>query len=235
MNGWQTFLIILGAIILVGFIVFILRKRLTEITLDAFKIFKINAKAKGCKRQEIHIDTQKKFKSDQIEKEYMSHAVLKGLQIELKKTLGQHAILETTRQNLRTTAHLYSNLQGDIIGTCFFENPDYGPNDLSESIRKGSRFYRLTLRDLCSDKSEAAISGRFNKHPSKQSLIVLDNNVEISKIGGIFCECDDKSHLAFIALNNFCGANTSNQGIVFCGDIAEAFFNYYNSFVKKYV
>ena len=233
MNQIQIFLSVLGAIILIGIIVYFLRHRLTELNLDFLRgLIKFGGKASPAMHPNSDLDAH--AGETPFEQQYMSHAVLRALQTELCKTRGHHAVLETTTENLHAVSTLYGQLRGDIIGTCFFESPDYGEHDLAETILTGSRFSRITIRSVCDEATQRKVAERLATYRSRTRLIVLDANIQVSKIGGIFCRCDDGSHLAFMALNNFFEAKPKNLGLVFCGDLAEQMYRYYISFVDRY-
>jgi len=63
-----------------------------------------------------------------------------------------------------------------------------------------------------------------NDFVCEAKLITVPDNVEMTKVGGIFCKLPDKSYLAFIALNN--AEKKSNIGLSFCGTVAEYLFKY---------
>ena len=233
MSEIHTFVVV-AIIIFLGVIVYLLRDRLTKLNLDFFRgLIKFNGEAS----LPTHVpqDTISTAEEEMpFQEQFMSHAVLHILQADLKKTRGHHAILETTTENRHATSTLYGQLHGDIIGTCFFENPNYGEHDLAGTILKTSRFTRITTQDLCDDETKKRVMSQFQDYRARARLIVLDNETEVSKIGGIFCKCDDGSHLAFMALNNWYDATPKNLGLVYCGDIAEQMYKYYKSFVDRY-
>lgn len=225
--------IVAGAV-LIGVIVYLLRDRLTDLNFDFLKgVVRFGSKASAASPVISSTDSTPD-KDVAFERQYMSHAVLHVLQAKLKKTQGHHAILDTTTENFHAATTIYSQLHGDIIGTCFFENADYGDHDLAKAILSGSNFTRITVRSMCDEATQETVARRFQTYRSKSLLIVLDEETEVSKIGGIFCKCDDGSHLAFMAMNNFCDAKPKNLGLVYCGDLAEQMYSYYKSFVERY-
>ena len=148
-----------------------------------------------------------------------------------EKVTGNYGVTETKQANWVIAARLYTKLDGDIIGTEFFEMPYYGRSDLASGIRKGATFHRLSVRQMCSSESEKSLNEVFSKIECDAKLIVLPENTEISKMGGVFCKFPDSSYLAFIALNNY-GDNGGNRGVVFSGAIAQQLYQYYRSFIK---
>jgi len=168
------------------------------------------------------------------EKEDMSLTVMEALQVEIMRTNGHHALLGSTTENFRAASIIFSQVRGDIVATCFFECPDYGEHDLAESIMPASRFTRITIRCLCDAATREVVLRRFSSYRCRAQLLVLNDNVSISKVGGIFCKCEDGSHLAFMALNNSSDAKSRNLGLVFRGDIAQQMYRYYDSFIERY-
>lgn len=234
MSEEQILIAVVASLLFLGVVVYLLRHRLTKLNFDFCKgLIKFGGEAAHptSAPQDGSGPTQEETP---FEEQYMSYAVLRALQTELRKTRGHHVVLETTTENFHAASTLYGQLRGDIIGTCFFESPDYGDHDLAKAILPTSRFSRVTLRSMCDLETEHTVTARFQAYHSRARLVVLDDGVAVSKIGGIFCRCDDGSYLAFMALNNFCDAKPKNLGLVFCGDIAEQMYRYYRSFVDRY-
>lgn len=234
MNGIYILVAIIGSVILIGVITYLLRDRLSEMNFEFLKGL-IKFGSKSTPKGSSNVVAVNQEEDVPFEKQYMSHAVLHILQSELKKTQGHHAVLETTTENYHAASTLYGQIHGDIIGTCFFESPDYGEHrDLAEAILSGSRFARISTRNMCNEETQRKVADRFQSYRARARLIVLSEETEVSKIGGIFCKCDDGSHLAFMALNNYVDAKPKNLGLVYCGDLAEQMYKYYKSFVDRY-
>ncbi len=206
-----------------GFVIFIMRDRLQKFTIDLLK---------GMLRFSGEIETPSNAKRIISEQKELNKAteILKWIQHQLKKVDGAYIINDTTNENAKTAAQLYSKLEGEIIGTCFFESPDYGQGDFAKAISPGAKFYRITTRKVCSPAIQKNVETLFQSMECSASLIVIEDDVIISKIGGIFCKLPDKSYLAFIAMDNY-GNSGINKGLVFSGSLAEQLFNYYKSFV----
>lgn len=152
--------------------------------------------------------------------------VLKGLQIKLHKVSGSYVFNDNTVENSKTASQLYNLLSGEIIGTCFFEDPSsYGENDFAKFINTGTKFHRLATDSNCPPQSKEKVESAFKSLNCDATLTVLSENYTISKIGGIFSKLPDRSYLAFIALNNT--DDNGNRGVVFCGEIAKQLFEYY--------
>ncbi len=179
------------------------------------------------------IDPKESQPTEVIDEQCAAHQVLKWLQDKINKTDGCYVITESRHENARTAANLYTRLNGEIIATCFFESPDYGRGDFATTVTVGTKFVRITSSDMCNEDITKTVVARFSEFPCTAQLAIVPANVEISKIGGIFCKFPDKSCLAFIALNNV-QDNAFNRGLVFYGVIAEQLFRYYDGFVARY-
>lgn len=129
MNQTQIFVAVVVSIVFLGLVVYLLRHRLTKINFDFFKgLIKFGGEA--CATVSVSQDAIDTFKvKTPFPDQYMSHAVLHILQVKLHKTRGHHAILEETTENYHAAGTLYGQIHGDIIGTCFFESPDYGEHE----------------------------------------------------------------------------------------------------------
>ncbi len=214
------------AVILVAFIFVIMRGgTLKEFDLQMLKgLFTFKGKADT---RSNSLPQRRSSESNSLDS---ASRILKWLQDKLNKIDGNYVLTEATDENARIAANLYTRLQGDIIATCFFESPDYGTGDFAATIHRGSKFTRIALSSMCDEQTNLILSKRFGSFVCDASLLVIPDDVNISKIGGIFCKLEDKSYLTFIALNNQSGKG-KNQGLVFCGTLAKQFYDYYNSFI----
>jgi hypothetical protein len=149
-----------------------------------------------------------------------------------QRVRGCYVLTDTTQDNAKTAARLYSRVDGEVIGTCFFESPYYGRGDFAATINEKSKFTRLTITDVCDDATAKQVQDVFTTMPCQARLVIVPNGVEVSKIGGIFCHLSDRSFLAFIALNNV-QDTSSNRGLVFSGTLAQELFAYFKGFADK--
>lgn len=145
---------------------------------------------------------------------------------------GCYVLTDSTKENTQIAARLYSRIDGNIIGTCFFENPYYGRGDFASTISESAKFTRLATQDVCDTEDTIKVKDLFSTFSCKANFVMVPDGVEISKIGGIFCHLSDKSYLAFIALNT--QDNSSNRGLVFSGTLAKELYTYFLGFVNKY-
>lgn len=217
-----VFVILLAALGLVGVVFFLMKGRsISEFDLDVLKgALRFSGRASevdGVSASEEHANGSK------------ATEVLVWIQQQLQKVEGDFVLNETTLENAKTAAQLYSKLEGEIVATCFFESPHYDGTDFASTISDGARFYRLTSRRVCDSDTESRVVKRLRTFNCSATLTVIEDESKISKIGGIFSRLDDGSYLAFIAMDNY-GNSGSNKGLVFSGSLAEQMYKYYRSF-----
>jgi hypothetical protein len=151
-----------------------------------------------------------------------------------QRVRGSYVLTETTHDNAQTAARLYSKVNGYIIGTCFFESPFYGRGDFASNIDENSTFVRITKAEVCDDATARDTRAVLDGFSCKAELVVIPEEVEVSRIGGIFCYLRDRSYLAFMALNNVENSG-ANRGLVFSGTLAEELFQYLKGFADRVV
>lgn len=149
------------------------------------------------------------------------------------KIEGNYVLTDSTLDNGKVAARLFSKASGKVISTCFFEKPYYGSGDFASTISKGTSYVRLTSEDLCSGEDRVLINRLFSGFECNAALSVVPRDVEVSRIGGIFCELEDGSYLGFFALNNK-DNSAQNQGLVFSGTLAKKLYFYYRGFADKF-
>jgi hypothetical protein len=214
----QSFYILIIGLIIVVLIIVLLRKNIKKFDLKLLKGV-LTFSGETHKSERITNNNENEAKK-----------ILKWVQENINKINGDFILTDTTTENAQIAARLYSKIRGEIISTCFFEDPDYGNGDFANTISPGTNFHRITLNSLCSLDKKDGLINRLAKYECNANLVVISNEAEITKIAGIFCKLTDKSYLAFIALNSY-GPNKKNKGLTFTGDIAQILFEYYNSFI----
>jgi len=215
----QSFLILILGLIVVALIIVLLKQNIKKFD---FKLLKGLLSFSG----ETHKNIVKVEKENNEAK-----TVLEWVQKNINKVDGDYILTETINENAQIAARLYSKLNGDIIATCFFDEPDYGNGDFANTISPGTNFSRITTESLCPEEKATVLRLRLKKFVCNSSLVVIPNGIEITKIAGIFCKLPDKSYISFIALNNY-GAKQLNKGLTFTGDLAEKLYEYYKSFIQ---
>ncbi len=216
----QTFIIIILGLAVVVLLILVLRQNLKKFD---FKLLKGALTFSG--------ETHEKDNGDKVRSESEDEAkrVLRWVQENLNKVNGNFILTDTVNENAQTAARLYTKLTGDIIATCFFEEPDYGNGDFANTISPGANFVRLTTSNLCPVDKVEMLNERLANFSCNARLIVIEDDIDVTKIAGIFSKLPDKSYLAFLALNDY-GKTKVNKGLTFTGDIAENLYEYYKSF-----
>jgi len=77
---------------------------------------------------------------------------------------GYYFLSRNPTENFKIANHVYQHAAGELIDTCFRENPTtYGEQDLSRLLPPGTPFTRLTTDKICSpedlEKAEATLKG----------------------------------------------------------------------------
>ena len=158
-----------------------------------------------------------------------AHALLQKLGAKLDRSESSYfSINEETVENFDTASQLFQNASGQVIATCFFEKPDYGESDFAQHIRAGTKFVRITRREVCPPTTERKVRQRFETLRAPSTLVVLPKKVVVSLISGIFCKLPDKSYLAFLSLTT----KKDNAGIVLCGGVAREMYRYFLRYTK---
>lgn len=156
---------------------------------------------------------------------------LKWIQEETKGINGSYIHSESTLKNKEIVTLMYTKCTKRLVGTAFFENPAEYKDDLAGFVRRGVEYIRITTSEICPEKSQEEQREKLKSFRSNSRLVVIPFGTEVSKLGGLFCEMKDGSHLVFIALNNV-GNKGDNQGLAFCGDTAKQLFQYYESWAS---
>lgn len=217
---------IAGAIALSFFAGAIFGRRLAKVIvkIPGFLEFQVETKGSDAERavQEIKETTT------------TADAIVSWLDTRSLRLDGSFSVTESTRGNSRLAALLYGRINGTIIGTSFFDGPYYGESDFAGNLPEGTTFYRLTVRSNCSTDTEHLVRSLFREFAFKARLIVIPDEVGISRIAGIFARFPDSTHLAFIALND--GRNgATNRGLILTGSVAKMLYEYYANFAQAFL
>ncbi|MCD6395363.1 MAG: hypothetical protein J7M40_17910 [Planctomycetes bacterium] len=98
--------------------------------------------------QEIASDTGGESVQD------LAHNIIRWLREQVPQQVkGCYVLTESTHDNAQTAAKLYTRVDGEIIGTCFFEAPYYGRADFASNITEKASFIRLASEDVCDAES----------------------------------------------------------------------------------
>ena len=147
---------------------------------------------------------------------------------------GNYYPSDSPTQNYKVANHIYQHADGEIIATSFRENPvKYGERDLARNLpHGGAGFTRITKANLCGKDDARKAKECLDSILPGASLIVLPKELFITSIDGIFCKLTDETYLAFATFPKT-GEQHKNRGILFYGDIARAFFEYYNDLKQE--
>ena len=177
----------------------------------------------------LHLRTKKPKKG-------RAYEVLKGLGKILEEPEGDYYTTRSTDDNFHVANHIYSHADGEIIATAFGENPaTYGERDLARAFRYGgSLFTRITSEDVCDPESQKAAADQLGRIQRDSRFVVLPRSEPVTRIDGILCRFQDKSHLCFVSLRGP-KDQAKNKGIVFREDFAENLFSYYEGLVERFL
>lgn len=153
--------------------------------------------------------------------------IIKDLGTSVQKSEGCYYLSRDGTENYKLTSHLYERATGEVIATCFRDNPTtYGERDHARLLPKGVEFARLTTLRGIQDNELKDARDKLSEFVKHSEIIAVGDNENITKIDGIFAELADKTYFAFVTFPNL-KLNKENRGVVFYGNIAKAFFLYY--------
>ena len=164
-----------------------------------------------------------------------AYKILKELGKILEKPKGEYYFTKTSDDNKSVANIIFQNSNEKIISTSFNENPiKYGEGDLISFYKYGgSNIFRISCRDICTENDEVIIKNIMNKVMRGSNFIVIPNNVNFTRIDGIFSRQQDGTYLTFIAFRNP-KKPTKNCGVIFRDGIAKSFFEYYENLIELY-
>jgi hypothetical protein len=130
-------LVLILALILVAFFAWVMRGgRLRKFDVQLHKLFRFRGEADTQGPGALHVVD--------VQADDDAHGILKWLQERFDRIDGSYILTESTGENTKVAAQLYTKLTGTVIGTCFFGSPDYGPSDFASTISPNVRLTRLT-------------------------------------------------------------------------------------------
>ena len=163
-----------------------------------------------------------------------AHKIVIKLGLPTKEFAGNYYLSDSPTQNYKVTNHIFQHADGTIIATSFRENPaKYGERDLARNLPNGGAgFTRITKADICGEDDAIIAKESLDSILPGASIVVLPENLFITSIDGIFCKLTDQTYLAFATFPKT-GEQQRNRGILFYGEIAKAFFEYYRDISDK--
>ncbi len=156
-----------------------------------------------------------------------AHGIISKLGKSVQSFTGNYFLSNCPTDNFKIAKHVYEHSTGEVIGTCFRENPIcYGDHDLARLLPKGASFARLTTDAVCSEADLAKAEAVLKNLIADAKIISVPSGDYFTSIDGIFTELSDGTHIAFVTFPKT-GSEHHNRGIVFYGHTAKAFFEYY--------
>ncbi len=157
-----------------------------------------------------------------------AHGIISKLGKSVQSFDGYYYLSSSPSENFNIVNHIYKHAAGEVIATCFRENPIiYGEQDLARLLPPVTSFSRLTIDKLCSPKDRKKAESILKKLVTNSSIVIVPSQEKLTSIDGIFLRLPDKTHIAFVTFPKVDRAKHQNRGVVFYGHIAEAFFAYY--------
>nr|VFK26913.1 MAG: hypothetical protein BECKMB1821G_GA0114241_10248 [Candidatus Kentron sp. MB]VFK31168.1 MAG: hypothetical protein BECKMB1821I_GA0114274_10217 [Candidatus Kentron sp. MB]VFK75374.1 MAG: hypothetical protein BECKMB1821H_GA0114242_10218 [Candidatus Kentron sp. MB] len=156
-----------------------------------------------------------------------AHDIIARLGASVQSFTGNDFLSNNPTDNFRITRHVYEHATGDVIGTCFRENPIcYGEQDLARLLPKGASFARLTTDNVCPEADRTKAEAMLKELVPNARIVNVSSVDYFTSIDGIFTELSDGTHIAFVTFPKT-GTEDHNRGIVFYGHTAKAFFEYF--------
>jgi len=159
--------------------------------------------------------------------------VLRKLRKHLRPAGGEYHFARSTDENFVLAGDIYGYSDGETIATAFNENPEkYGEGDLVRRFTSGSKFTRISAEEVCNGASQGRARDSLQKAKRGAVLLVAPAGMSYTRIDGIFCRFGDGTHLAFASFRNPEDAS-ANEGMVFHGELADRFFDYYQRLARE--
>lgn len=162
-----------------------------------------------------------------------AHKIITKLGKSVQSFDGYYFLSSSPTENFRIANHVYAHAAGEVIGTCFRENPTtYGEQDLSRLLPPGASFTRLTTDRVCPSEDIKKAEAILRELVPSGKIVMVPSQEHFTSIDGIYAQLSDKTHIAFVTFPQT-GPEHQNRGIVFYGHIAEAFFTYYRDLSER--
>ena len=164
-----------------------------------------------------------------------AYEILQKLGKFLEKPKGGYYFTKSANDNYKVAQLIYSHSDSEIICTAFNENPKlYREADLIRGFNfGGSLVTRITCRNVCSEQDEIDVKNSMTRILKGSNLLVLPENLYLTKIDGIFAKLHDDTYLTFIEFMDH-ERSDNNKGVIFKDGIAKGFYEYYERIVDSY-
>ena len=155
-----------------------------------------------------------------------AHNIIAKLGSSVQSFDGYYFLSSTPTENFKIVKHVYEHAAGDVIGTCFRENPaKYDEQDLARLLPVGASFARLTTDRVCPASDLAVARDALAQLVTNSKIVTIPSSEFFTSIDGVFTELSDGTHIAFVTFPKV--AEKSNRGVIFYGHVARAFYSYY--------
>ena len=163
-----------------------------------------------------------------------AHSIIRQLGNAVQAYDGHYYLSKDPTQNYKIAKHVYEHCSGDVVATCFRENPAaYKDHDLARLLPKGVSFARLTNDKVFSVTDKEATEATLKELVSNSKVVIVPSSEYITSIDGIFCELPDETNIAFVTFPKM-SDGSSNRGIIFYGHTARAFYEYFRDLRNTY-
>lgn len=157
----------------------------------------------------------------------LAHGIISKLGKSVQSFTGNYFIAHSPNDNFRIAKHVYENVTGDVIATCFRENPAiYGEHDLARLLPAGASFARLTTESVCPEDERSTAEAALKELVPNATIVNVPSGDYFTRIDGIYAKLSDETYIAFVTFPKT-GTEHRNRGIVFYGNTAKAFYDYH--------
>lgn len=157
----------------------------------------------------------------------LAHDIISKLGKSVHSFTGNYFIAQSPNDNFRITKHVYEHVTGDVIATCFRENPvRYGEQDLARLLPAGASFARLTTETVCPESDRRAAEDALKQLVPNAKIVNVPSGDYFTRIDGIYAKLSDDTYIAFVTFPKM-GTEHRNRGIIFYGNTAKAFYDYH--------
>lgn len=157
----------------------------------------------------------------------LAHGIISKIGKAVQSFTGCYFLAHTPTDNYKIAKHVYENATGDVIATCFRENPiTYGEHDLARLLPTGASFARLTTATVCPEADRSQAESILSKLVPNAKIVNVPSGDYFTRIDGIYTKLSDETYIAFVTFPKI-GTENRNRGIVFYGNTAKAFYDYH--------
>ena len=116
-----------------------------------------------------------------------AHRIIAKLGKSVQSFDGYYFLSRSPNENFKIANHVYEHAAGEVIGTCFRENPTtYGEQDLSRLLPPGASFTRLTTDKACSPEDVKQAEAILKKLVPNGKIVMVSSQEHFTSIDGIY-------------------------------------------------